>query len=272
MASDVTGVELDALSVGADAILSGDDSETLPDLVRLGSAISGARPKISIARNATEWIVKFRHSSDPLDIGPIEAAYADMARAAGIDIMPTTLIASKSGPGYFATQRFDRGDGGTRSHVLSVAAMLDIDFTQPSIEYGQLLRLVRFVTGSAHDVEQMFRRMVFNVFAHNRDDHTKQHVFIMDADGTWQLAPAFDLTPSPGPGGEHYLAVNGKGTNIGVEDILVVGKSVDIKRGVAYAIIDDVHTAIKSFAAIAKSYGVSSASVDMIRGMFVRVR
>ena len=122
------------------------------------------------------WIVKFRSARDRIDIGPLEAAYAAMARAAGVDISATRLIASHSGgPGYFATKRFDRGAGGQRRHVLSVAGLLDADWERSSMDYGELLKAVRLVTRHQAEVEKMVRRMIFNVVAHNRDDHLKQH-------------------------------------------------------------------------------------------------
>jgi serine/threonine-protein kinase HipA len=201
-------VDFDALAHGATEILEGRDSDVLPELERLGGSSGGARPKILVALDATGraragddeipvgfdgWLVKFRSSRDVSDIGPLEAAYASMASAAGIDVTDHRLIPSTSGAGYFASKRFDRGRGGARRHVVSVAGTLDIEWAVPQIDYGNLLRLVRRVTRSEAEVEQMLRRMVFNVVAHNRDDHAKQHAFIYGEDRRWHLAPAYDL-------------------------------------------------------------------------------
>ena len=223
-ARNVEEIDLDALSREALDVLAGSDrGDVLTTLEALGESSGGARPKILVAMDAHRnlragtdtmppgydaWIVKFRAPQDRPDVGPLEATYADMARAAGVAVAPTTLLRSrKRKTGYFATRRFDRGPAGERLHALSAAGLLEIQWDVPSLDYHGLLNLVRYVTRSQPDVEQMFHRMVFNVAAHNRDDHTKQHAFLMDRTGTWRLAPAFDLTFSAGPGGEHYLTI-----------------------------------------------------------------
>jgi len=270
---DVGSIDLDALAAGAYAVLAGATTTVVRALAALGGSAGGTRPKVFVARNAAghtiggtadipdryeAYIVKFRGRRDRKDIGPLEAAYADMARTAGIDVSPTQLIAAKDGaPGYFATRRFDRTPGNRRVHVLSVAAILDRDPGQTMIDYAQLLSLVMGVTHDYRAVEQMFRRMTFNVLATNHDDHIKQFAFMQTRAGEWILAPAYDLTLSPGPGGEHYLAVNGKGKNITIDDMLGVAKAARIKLPRARAIIDDVRGAIAEFDAFAERYGVS---------------
>jgi serine/threonine-protein kinase HipA len=269
----VGNIDLDALAAGSEAVLTGSATTVVEQLAALGGSSGGARPKVFVARNAAGHtiggtadipdgyaasIVKFRGSMDRRDIGPLEAAYADMARAAGIDVSPTVLIPASGGaPGYFATCRFDRTPANGRVHVLSVAAILDVDWSQPAIDYTGLLSMVTGITRDFSAVEQMFRRMAFNVLAINRDDHTKQFAFMQTRAGEWQLAPAYDLTLSPGPGGEHYLAVNGKGKNITVDDILSVAKAAGIKPPRARAIVEDVRGAVAQFGEIAKRYGVS---------------
>jgi serine/threonine-protein kinase HipA len=274
-------IDLDVLADGALAILDGDDTAAVEELAKLGGSSGGARPKVFVARDSAgrmlagaasipdgydAWIVKFKSRRDVVDIGPLEAAYADMARAAGIDMALTTLIAAASGPGYFATKRFDRSAGNVRHHVLSVAAILETDWSLPSaIDYASLHTLVRRVTGSQIAVEQMFRRMSFNVLAHNRDDHTKQHAFIMSSDGEWQLAPAYDLTLSPGPGGEHYLTVNNKGTAITDDDMHAVAREAHIRPARAREIIGVVKAAIADFPKFAKVYGVRKSTTAAFR-------
>lgn len=273
---NVGSIDLDALASGAEAVLAGTATAVVEQLAALGGSSGGARPKVFVARNAAghtisgtadipdgyeAYIVKFRGRMDRKDIGPLEAAYADMARSAGIDVSPTLLIpASDGAPGYFATRRFDRTPANGRVHVLSVAAILDVDWSQPAIDYTELLSMVTGVTRDFSAVEQMFRRMAFNVLAINRDDHTKQFAFMQTRAGEWTLAPAYDLTLSPGPGGEHYLAVNGKGKNITVDDMLSVAKAVGIKLPRARAIIDDVQGAVAKFGSFAERYGVSSST------------
>jgi serine/threonine-protein kinase HipA len=268
-------IDLDALAAGA-LTLDGSATAVVEELALLGGTSGGARPKVFIARNEDghvvagsgtipdgydAYIVKFRGQSDVVDIGPLEAAYADMARAAGVDVAPTLLIPASAGPGYFATQRFDRAANNARVHMLSVAAIIEADWSEPAIEYVNLISLVDHITRDHAAAEQMFRRMVFNVLAANPDDHTKQHSFLRTRDGEWTLAPAYDLTLSSGPNGEHYLAVNGKGKNITIDDVLVVAREASIKPARARAIVDEVQAAIADFPAHARAYDVTAATI-----------
>jgi serine/threonine-protein kinase HipA len=282
-------IDFDALSREANEILDGRDSDLLPELERLGGSSGGARPKVLVALNAQGharagvdeipdgydgWLVKFPSSHDVKDIGPLEAAYARMARDAGIDVPDHRLIpASGNAIGYFASKRFDRSTGGLRRHVASVAGVLDIDWTVPQIDYSTLLRLVRRVTRSQQEVEEMFRRMVFNVAAHNRDDHTKQHAFVYRDDRRWSLAPAYDLTYSSGPGGEHYLAINGEAADIGTEAILAVARLNDVKRSRVRSVVNDVLAAVSRFEVIATEFGVAKrTSADVRRATEPAIR
>ena len=288
VAGDVVDkIDLDALSRESMDVLTGRPTDDpLTTLEELGASSGGARPKILVAIDATgklragtdtmppgydAWIVKFRAPRDRADVGPLEATYADMARAAGVNVAPTTLLASRIGQlGYFATKRFDRGAGGTRVHAVSVAGMFELQWEIASIDYNTLLNATRFVTRQQPDVEQMFRRMVFNVAAHNRDDHAKQHAFLMDEHGTWRLAPAYDLNFTPGPGGEHYLAVNGRGTGIARADVLAIAARQSVNASTAAAIIDDVLAAIDRFDHFAAAYDVSNESRTEICGVLAR--
>jgi serine/threonine-protein kinase HipA len=267
-------IELDRLAEGAEAILEGRDTDVLPELERLGGSSGGARPKVLVAidsrghtisgtgdipRGYDAWLVKFRASHDRPDAAALEATYAALAREAGIDVPDHRVIASAArAPGYFASKRFDRGPNGERRHVVSAAGALDLDWTVPQIDYHGLLQLVRRVTRDQTAVEEMFRRMLFNVAAHNRDDHAKQHSFILAADGRWQLAPAYDLTFSNGPGGEHYLAVSGEARDIGSGAVASLAAEHGMKPRRLRAAAGDVLAALARFAAVARDYGVST--------------
>ncbi|ETI58552.1 phosphatidylinositol kinase [Sphingobium sp. C100] len=225
-AEDVQTLDLDELAAEARSILLGDEGRLAETLAALAGASGGARPKIHIgfspsgeicvaegelAAGFESWIVKFRALTDPVDIGAVEEAYARMARSAGIIMASSRLLPAKDGPGYFATQRFDRPKPGRRLHMVSLAGAVEAPSHMPSIDYDGFLRAVHGITRHAGDLEQAFRRMLFNILAYNRDDHTRQHAFLLDADDQWHLAPAYDLTFSSGPGGEHYLAIEGEG-------------------------------------------------------------
>jgi serine/threonine-protein kinase HipA len=288
--ADDAAIDLAVLAREATELLEGADSDVLAELERLGGSSGGARPKVQVALDDagrarsgehdlpsgfTHWIVKFCASADPPDIGPLEAAYAEAARRSGVEMPRTRLVVAGSGPGYFATERFDRGPNGVRLHMLSIAGMLDADWTMPAIDYEGLLNAVRAATRDEQAVLQMFRRMVFNVAAVNRDDHMKQHALLAGRDGRWRLSPAFDLTLAYGRGGEHYLAVNGRGRDIGREDLLAVAAGPAISRRRAAEVIEDVAAAVAGLPAIAAHFGVSRqtrgdverAVAEQLRGM-----
>jgi len=197
-------------------------------------------------------------------VGPLEAAYADMARAARVNVTASRLIHTDRGPGYFSTQRFDRGHDGTRVHAATLAGLLDVNWAIPNMDYNGVMGAVRFFTRNEAAVVEMFRRMVFNVIAGNRDDHTKQHSFLMDASGQWTLAPAYDLTFSSGPGGHHYLMVAGEGRDIGPEHVRKVAETQNIDSRVVASIIEEVRTAVDRFAEFAATYGVSTPTLRSV--------
>jgi serine/threonine-protein kinase HipA len=272
--SDTGSLDLDLLAVEAEKILLGQEQSLSDTLATLGSASGGARPKVHVAFSSKgdacvgdadpmpgfeSWIVKFRAPSDPADIGPMEEAYARMTRAAGITMASTRLIPADDGPGYFATRRFDRPAAGQRLHIVSLAGAVEASAHMPSLDYDGFLRATLAITRHAADVEQAFRRMVFNVLAHNRDDHTRQHAYLMDAQGNWRLAPAYDLTFSAGPGGEHYLSVEQEGRNPSRRHVESLGKRHGQSARQINAIIDEVRAALADWPRHAADTGVSAS-------------
>ena len=127
-----------------------------------------------------------------------------------------------------------------------------------------LLNATRRVTGSQVEVDRMFRRMVFNVLAHNRDDHTKNHAFLLDDDGEWRCTPAYDVTFSSGPGGEHALAIDGEGRQPGVEHITAVARRVGVHDKLVRAGVDQVKAAVDRWPELAAAAGVSRAGATDI--------
>ena len=274
-AEDTGTIDLDALAEQSQQLLLGEDTDLIDTLATLGGASGGARPKVSVGIAADgaigqhdgsayeEWIVKFRATVDPVDIGPVEEAYARMARAAGIDMAPSRLLPARDGHGYFATRRFDRPAPGRRLHMVSLAGAIEALPDVPSIDYDGLLRATMAITRHAGDVEQAFRRMVFNVLAHNRDDHTRQHSYLMSADGEWRLAPAYDLTFSNGPGGEHYLAIEGEGRAPTRAQVTTLGRRHGLSDRTIAEIIDVVRGALADWPAIAAELGVTGSRADI---------
>jgi len=284
--AEVVALDLDALAAQSQSILLGDDAALADVLARLGGASGGARPKVHIGFDATgqisidegnsapgfeSWIVKFPALLDPVDIGPIEQAYAAMARAAGITMADSRVLPARNGPGHFATRRFDRPAGGKRLHMLSLAGAVEAPPHLPSLDYDGFLRATSAITRDVRDVEEAFRRMVFNVLALNRDDHTRQHAYLMDPDGRWRLAPAYDLTYSPGPGGEHYLAIAGEGRRPTRRHVEQVGRLHGISNRQIADIIDAVDGVVSDWLRFAAEAGVG-LSLEEITGRLQGMR
>jgi serine/threonine-protein kinase HipA len=267
-------LDLDKLALGSRLVLQGHISDVISELWQVGGSPGGARPKALIAvdegghaihgteatpKDHIPYLVKFAGPDDPQDIGPIEQAYAKMAQAANVHMPQTRLLQGTQGRSYFAARRFDR-DGSKRFHVHSASGLLYADIRLPSLDYQDLIALTRFVTRDQRECRAMFTLAVFNVLAHNRDDHARQFSFIMEPGGTWRLAPAYDLTFASGPGGEHSTSVLGHGKSITRSHLTALGKKADLKDRDIEDIIDVVAEAISYWSRFAKECGVSTAS------------
>jgi len=263
-------VALDLLRLESEAqqVLAGDMTSHFPELLALGSSVGGARPKLLLDAlpdgEALPLLVKLRGQGDPVDIGAIEFAYARMARAAGIDMTRTWLLHPEvSHPGIFATQRFDRPDG-HQVHIHSHSGLLHASHRFPSATYELLLKVTRHLTRDQQAVEANFRRMVFNIATHNRDDHSKNFAFQMNAAGEWGLTPAYDLTFSAGPGGTHWMALSGECSAPGRAHILSTASTTGVPAKTALAILEDVRAAVSRWEQLADESGVSRASTQRI--------
>lgn len=226
---------LDELAEQCQKLLNTEYSDKLDELYRLGGTSGGARPKIMTTIDGEEWIIKFPSHVDGRNAGKMEYDYSCCAKQCGITMSETRLFPSDKCEGYFGTKRFDRViDNGTqkRIHMLTAAALLELDFEQPSLDYHSLMKLTKILTRDyLEDVNNMFRRMCFNVFAHNRDDHSKNFTYLYhEAENRWRLSPAYDLTYSNTYYGEHTTTVDGNGRNPGEKEILAVGVAAGMER------------------------------------------
>ena len=260
--------------------------KALRDILSVGTSAGGARAKAVIAWNrATNevrsgqiaagdgfdyWLLKFdgvagnkdKELEDPKGYGTIEYAYHLMARAAGITMSECRLL-EENERRHFMTRRFDRLAGGAKLHMQSLCALAHFDFNQAgAYSYEQALLTIRQLKLPMAAVEEQFRRMVFNVVARNQDDHVKNIAFLMNQQGEWSLAPAFDVTYSCNPSGSwtatHQMTLNGKRDGFALADFEACAKAALMKRGRAATIIEEVREAVKhwpEFAAEAKLSG-----------------
>ena len=241
--------DLDELAFQCQKILHTEYSDKLDELYRLGGTSGGARPKIMTTINDEDWIIKFSAHVDGENAGKMEYDYSCCARKCGITMSETKLFPSEVCEGYFGTKRFDRISdisGTKRVHMLTAAALLELDFEQPSLDYHSLMKLTKIITrDNKDDVENMFRRMCFNVFAHNRDDHSKNFTYLYDESAdSWRLSPAYDLTYSNTYYGEHTTTVDGNGRNPGKKELLAVGTMAGMEKELCMDIITEIKSCV----------------------------
>ena len=278
-------LDLHEMARAAQEVLEGTAKEVLPQLLRAGGSPGGARPKVLVGvqgesiRSGEEdlppgfepWIVKFHSREDLPDAGPVELAYALMAEEAGIAMPPTRLFETSGGERFFGVLRFDRR-ANHRYHVHTFGNLVHADFRIPSCDYRQLLEVVKILTRDHSDVVECFRRMVFNVLAHNRDDHVKNFAFRMHHAGQWALAPAYDLMFAPGPGGEHSMTVAGEGRAPQKRHLLELATAVGIDPQESDAILEQVATAVGRWRNQAREAGVGVQSTREIAKAIDRCR
>lgn len=261
--SDLYGdIELDSLSGEVDRILGGEESLVLDELLKLNGSSGGARPKIvacvssdrkqiihggkSVPDGFTPWIIKFSEKHDPQSSGELEYRYSLAAKAAGITMPETHLFPLKDGRGCFGVQRFDRTLKG-KVHTHTACGLLHASHRFASLDYENLLKLTWILTRNHADVVEMVRRMIFNIKSGNKDDHSKNFSFLLNSRYQWQLAPAYDLTPSAGINGEQTCMVNGKGCDITDADLIKTAATANVSEVEAKALIDQITTALREY-------------------------
>lgn len=259
----------------------------LRDILRVGTSAGGARAKAVIAWNPAtnevrsgqvntadgfeHWLLKFdgvsgnrdRELEDPQGYGLIEYAYYLMARDCGID-MSECRIFREGDRHHFMTRRFDRTPTGQKLHMQSLCALAHLDFNLAGAHsYEQALLVLRQMNMPMVAVEQLYRRMAFNICARNQDDHVKNIAFLMNKSGDWQLAPAFDLTYSFNPDGDwtasHQMTLNGKRDDFTLEDFRGGARSAFMKRGRAEEILHEVQSVVSRWPDYAARAGVGES-------------
>ena len=217
-------IAIDKLAAEAEKVLSSNySSDSLELLYNYGGSSGGARPKFFITLPDGEWLIKFKASTDPENVGVVEYQYSLLAKQCGILMPETRLFEGK----YFGVRRFDRENNG-KQHVISAAGLLNADYRIPSLDYDLLLRACFKLTQNIEEVYKLFRLMVFNVVIKNRDDHAKNFSFRL-YNNAWQLSPAYDLLPSNGFNGYHTTTVNGQGEPT-QQDIFAVANKIGLNN------------------------------------------
>ena len=202
----------------------------------------GARPKAVFSDDEGHWLIKFRNYYDPVDIGLQEFHYNEVAKRCGLDVPDFKLTNGR----YFTSRRFDIAPDGKRIHTATAGGLLCLSLNTPVLDYTNLLALTGFLTQNAGEVEEMFRRMVFNYLTDNKDDHCKNFSFMVlesqKGQYDWHLAPAYDLTMcTEGYNGEHATSANGTGRPT-LNDLIAVGTNNKMSAQRCREIYDEVRS------------------------------
>jgi serine/threonine-protein kinase HipA len=248
-------------------------------LALIGGSPGGARPKALMGVSPdntsfvagtsrlpvgyTHWLVKFSGETNKHE-GALEYTYNQMAEKAGIHVPEHMLISGADGIRHIATKRFDRLPDNGRCHIATACGLLHCDHRDYLIAYKELMRLAWLLTRDVRQAEEQFRRAAFNLFAVNRDDHSKNHGYIMSDAGVWNLSPAYDLTYSTGSRGYHSMDYNGEALNPTEKDLLKVALDGSIGNSTALSIIDEVKTSVSLFKRLAKENGVPTKDITPI--------
>lgn len=270
-------LDLDHVAESISQIHAEAGPELLDLLLENGGSSGGARPKINVwlhpetlelkpfSHNAPKdfeaWLIKFPASTDPPDVGLMEFGYSLLAQRAGIEMAACRIIETPRGRRLFATQRFDRKHE-ERIHMLSLAGLLHDNFRFSALDYGHVMDAAFKLEHHVRAYEKILRIAAFNVFTHNRDDHSKNLSFLMSSDGQWRLAPAYDLTWSSTAHGQHSLTVGGEGRKPGRKHLLELAEHFGVKRGAE--IIEEVASAANYWPELKQELGISGYKLPVI--------
>jgi serine/threonine-protein kinase HipA len=260
------------------------------DLLQVGSSAGGARAKAIVAYNPSTgevrsgqidglagydyWLIKFdgvtnHQLGDPKGYGNIEYAYYLMAQAAGITMMESQLKKENQRT-HFMTKRFDRLNN-QKLHTQTLCGLAHFDYNMPgAYSYEQAFQIMRQMQLPYTDMEELFRRMVFNIMARNQDDHTKNISFLMNPEGKWSLSPAYDITFAYNPSNfwlkSHQMTINGKKDDLNLTDVLTVAKNVHLKKPTQ--LIQECREAIVRWGEFADAAFINSEQQAEIKGLF----
>lgn len=260
------------------------DKKALLQILQLGTSAGGARVKALIAINKHNGDIKSgqlkldndyeyflikidgankNELNEPSGFGKLEFTYSQMAKDCNIKMTECSLYNNT----HFLTKRFDRTQTGEKIHVHSLCGMLGLDYNQiGQYSYEQYLMTARKLELGQDTMEEIYRRMVFNVLAHNCDDHTKNFSFMMDKQGNWSLSPAFDLCYSYDSTNQwvdgHNMMINNKRTNITYADLMVIGEKFNIKK--RKEIVELIKGVIDTFKEYAKKNHVKKDLINEV--------
>lgn len=259
------------------------------NIINNASPIGGARPKMLIAYNPKNGeirsnsakiekgfvrsILKFDESypnidgvNESIELTKLEYLHMTLAKECAITI-PDMFMIEEEGEHHLIFKRYDRDENDEKIHVCSAAGLMHKDISVLQVmSYEELLKVTNLICKSQTDVEEMYRRMVFNALSFNVDDHAKNFEFMMDKSGKWHLAPAYDITYSKGLLKEHLMTINGKGSDFNIDDFMIVAKKNLIDKKRAKQIIDIIAKRLTEYEKRAQEIEISNPEAATIGG------
>ncbi len=274
-----------ALAQESVRVLAGEASDALRALAVAGGSPQGARPKALVQYEATTrrvstrldapgspWLVKFPAQEEHKEVCAVEQFYAALARDCGLDMPDSAHFDLSRKLAAFAVARFDV-EAGLRVPVHSLAGLLHADFRLPgSADYTGFLRATRLLSRDEREVVKAYARAVFNVMFHNRDDHPKNLAWRLGRDRRWRLAPAFDLTFSEGPRGQHHMDVCGEAGAVTRGHLLRLATEGGVAIPEAEAVIDRMAEQAGRFGRRASEFAIRRATVQHMQATVERCR
>lgn len=273
--ADNQALSLNSLAEEALQVYQGSVEVVTAQLHVLGGSPGGARPKVTVGLNSDSngdaivdtgdlpenyqhWLVKFPSgkSKQQQAEGAVEYVYSLMARSANIQFPQTRLIKTGGEHAYFACKRFDRGQHNQRIHMHTFAGMVNANFRIPDTDYKLLMKVTSHVTKSHADMIEVLRRMIFNILSGNRDDHTKNFSFLMSADGSWSLSPAYDVTFNTGINGHHSMSIVGHGKKVPYEAIQKIADLIPLQKTQVKIMIAEIAESLSNWKKLAQDHNI----------------
>ncbi len=270
-------LDLDKIATEVNLIINDKTTIILDEIFQIAGSSGGARPKINVGfnpitnnvihyqeilpKNHEHWLIKYPSSFDQKDIANIEFAYYKMALDCGIKMSECKLFKGEKGTYYFGAKRFDRINN-TKIHLHSASGLLHDDYRFSNLDYGHLMDATFRLENDVNAYKKILKLATFNVFTHNRDDHSKNVSYLMDKNGKWKLAPAYDLTFSTSSNGFHSTMIAGESKNPTEKHLTELAKIFNVKK--PNHIFEQVKEVKSNWKKYADDCGVSTTSKNRI--------
>jgi len=254
-----------------DAIDNPNYAQWLSVLIDPGSSLGGARPKASVIDDRGHlWIAKFPSTRDEKNTGAWEMVLHELAKACGIDVSDAHLQKFSGKHHTFLSKRFDRTNDNRRIHFASAMTLLGLQDGADHLEGVGYLDMVGFIIQHSpeakEDLEQLWRRMLFNILVSNTDDHMRNHGFILKDNG-WRLSPAYDMNPNE-MGNGLTLNISENSNDLDISLALKTAYLYQLKSDNAESILQQMHQEISNWPSVAKKFGITNSEIEQTKRAF----